>query len=128
MLKIVSAVPPDPREMQPKVVALDDDWRTEGDWLGRCGRYWACLCALFDPIPQDYLWGAGWKPVNYNLTMGKAPDPTDSLRYHTEWRYTADPRVLEMPPTYLHSRVLKGYTTWGGEPEGDRGRRSRRKL
>ena len=49
MLKIVSAVPPDPHEMQPKVVALDDDWLTEGDWLGRYGRYWACLCALSAP-------------------------------------------------------------------------------
>ena len=43
LLRVVSAVPPDKAELQPKAIALDDDWVTEGDWLGRYGRYWACL-------------------------------------------------------------------------------------
>ena len=108
----VAAVPPNPKEMEPFVTALPDDWRTAGDWLGRYGRYWACLCATFHPIPEDYLWGAGWEPVSYNLTVGPSHDWGDSLRYWLQWRYTDNPRVLELPPTYLHSRVLKGYTSW----------------
>ncbi len=55
MLRVVSAVAPDPDELKPKVVALDDDWVTEGDWLGRYGRYWACLNAICSP--NDYEWG-----------------------------------------------------------------------
>jgi hypothetical protein len=94
------------------VTALADDWLTGGDWLGRYGRYWACLAATFHPIPEDYVWGAGWKPISYNLTIGPHHEAGDSLRYWLQWRYTKDPRVLELPMAYLHSRVLRGYTTW----------------
>ena len=112
MLAQVSRVPSNPHEMQPHVAALADDWRTQGDWLGRYGRYWACLAAFFHPIPEDYLWGAGWEPIDYKLTMGPSHSRGDSLRYWLQWRYTDNPRVLEMPAAYTHSRVLKHYTTW----------------
>lgn len=112
MLAEVGHVAPDPQELQPHVTALADDWLTQGDWLGRYGRYWACLAALFHPIPEDYVWGAGWEPVDYRLTMGPNHDHGDSLRYWLQWRYTDNPRVLEMPTAYAHSRVLRGYTTW----------------
>ena len=108
----VERVAPDPKETQPKVVALADDWQTQGDWLGRYGRYWCCLAALFHPIPEDYVWGAGWETIDYRLTMGPNHAKDDSLRYWLQWRYTDNPRVLEMPAAYVHSRVLKGYTTW----------------
>ncbi len=106
----VSRVKANPQEMQPQVTALADDWLTEGDWLGRYGRYWACLCATFHPIPEDYLWGAGWEPVNYDLTTGPNHAPDDRLRYWMGRRYTDDPTSLELPPTYLYSRILRGYT------------------
>jgi hypothetical protein len=109
LLKTVSAVPPAPHEFRPHVVALDDDWATEGDWLGRYGRYWACLCAICSP--SDYVWGAGWEQVQYVSQMGPDHDPGDSLRYWVQWLYTSDPRVLEMPPTYLDSRIKRGLTT-----------------
>jgi hypothetical protein len=112
LLRAASAVRPDPRELTPKAIALDDDWCTEGDWLGRHGRYWFSFPALFHPIPLDYLWGAGWQPVDYKLQMGPHHLPGDSLRYWLNSRYTTEPHCLEMPPTYLHSRVLNGYTTW----------------
>jgi hypothetical protein len=99
--------PPSP---QPLVVALPDDWRTQGDWLGRYGRYWACCCAICSP--HDYIWGAGKEPVPYFARI----DPRakgDVIRYWVHWMYTEDHRSLEMPPTYLHSRVLRGETTWG---------------
>lgn len=109
-LKRVSLVAPDPHELQTHVTALADDWLTEGDWLGRYGRYWACLAATFHPIPVDYLWGAGWEPISYALTTGPNHGGDDRLRYFLGSRYTDDPSALELPPTYLHSRMLKGYT------------------
>ena len=109
MLRAVSAVAPDKAELSPKVVALDDDWITEGDWLGRYGRYWACLNAICSP--QNYVWGAGWETVSYASQIGSNAAAGDSLRYWVHWLYTTNPRVLELPPTYLDSRIKKGLTT-----------------
>ncbi len=109
MLKVVSAVAPNKNELEPKVVVLQDDWLTQGNWLGRYGRYWACLCAICSP--DDYLWGAGWETVSYESQIGPHAAATDSLRYFVTELYTQNPRVLEMPPTYLDSRVKKGLTT-----------------
>jgi len=112
LLAQVGQVKPQPDADKPFVAALDQDWLTKGDWQGRYGRYWACLCALFHPIPLDYIWGASPEPVSYDLSMGPQHQKGDSLRYWMQWRYTQNPNSLELPPTFLHSRVLKGYTTW----------------
>ena len=109
MLKTVSAVVPDKDELTPHVVALQDDWLTQGDWLGRYGRYWACLNAICSP--DDYQWGAGWDAVSYESQIGPHATDDDGLRYFVTELYTQNPRVLEMPPTYLDSRVKKGLTT-----------------
>jgi len=112
MLAEVGHVAPDPQELRPHVAALANDWQTQGNWLGRYGRYWATLAAFFHPIFEDYVWGAGWEPIDYRLTMGSSHSPGDSLRYWMQWRYTDNPRVLEMPAAYTSSRVQKHYTTW----------------
>lgn len=91
------------------VVALGDDWRTQGQWLGRYGRFWAVLCANWSP--NDDVWGAGWG-VQYDAQIGGNHAPGDSLRYWVHWLATKDNRCLEMTPTYLHSRVLERTTTW----------------
>ena len=110
MLDEVLRVPALPPEEQPVAVRLDDDWLTRGDWLGRYGRYWACLCAICSP--GNYLWGAGADKVGYYACIGKARKSGDSLRYWVHWLYTENPNSLEMPPTYFHSRVLKNFQTW----------------
>jgi frataxin-like iron-binding protein CyaY len=110
MLKEVAAVPSIAETNQPAVVALDDDWRTQGDWLGRYGRYWACLSA--ECSPSNYLWGAGPEPVVCYPRIGPNRKEGDTMRAWMQWLKTDDPRCLEMPPVYLHSRVEKGYTTW----------------
>lgn len=97
-------------DRQPKVIKLDDDWRTQGDWLGRVGRYWACLSAIC--APHDYVWGAGRNPVVYSTQMGPHRPRPDLMRYWVWQNYDTDRRVLELPHTYLHSRVLKELTTW----------------
>jgi hypothetical protein len=94
-----------PRQAAPLVVALDDDWRTQGDWLG---RYWACCSAICSP--KDYLWGAGAEPVHYAARIGPHCTRDDSVRYWVHWLYTDNRRSLEMPPTYFHSRIVKGFT------------------
>ena len=109
MLRVVSAVAPDKAELQPKAVALDDDWTTKGDWQGRYGRYWACLCAM-SYAPFNYIWGAGWQKVDYRTRIGPNHGPGDKARYWVNSPYTVDPRALELPPTYLDSRIKKGLT------------------
>jgi len=91
------------------VIPLADDWRTEGQWTGRYGRFWIVLCANWSP--KDDVWGAGWD-VMYDARMGLNHASGDSLRYWVHWLATKDNRCLEMSPTYLHSRVLKKLTTW----------------
>ena len=93
---------------KPLVVPLADDWSTRGDWLGRYGKYWACTTAM----DRDYLWGAGAQPVGFHCQIGPHCEPGDSLRYWIHWLSTDQQRSLEMPPVYLHSRVLRGETTW----------------
>ena len=88
------------------VVALADDWRTQGDWLGRYGRYYARLHAMTSPT--DYVWGAGAQAVPYAARIGKNVPAGDSLRYWVHWLYTDNPRSLEMPAVYFDSRLKKG--------------------
>jgi sugar lactone lactonase YvrE len=96
-----------------EVMSLEDDWRTEGQWIGRYGRFWIVLCANWSP--KDDVWGAGWD-VQYDARMGLNHAPGDSLRYWVHWLATADNRCLEMSPTYLDSRIKKHLTT----PDKDR--------
>lgn len=92
----------------PNAVYVGEDWQTRGDWLGRYGRYWSNLCAIC--APRNYFWGAGLDRVRYENTIGPNHRAGDVIR-HWVWKlYEKDRRVLEMPPAYLHSRVLKGFT------------------
>jgi len=111
MLAALAKVPFVPPEKQPAVVRLDDDWLTKGDCLGRYGRYWGCWCAICSP--NDYIWGAGPERVEYAPCIGLNCTDLDSLRRWIHWSKTNNVKSLEMPPTYLHSRVLRGETTWG---------------
>ena len=97
----------------PVTVALPDDWRTQGDWLGRYGRYYARLHAIISP--SDYVWGAGTEIVPYVARIGKNAAPGDSVRYWVQWLYTDNPSSLEMPPIYYDSRLKKGLAPLPGE-------------
>ncbi len=107
MLNEISAVPT-VRLTNGAVLSLEDDWRTEGQWQGRYGKFWIALCANWSP--HDDVWGAGWD-VAYNARMGPNHAPGDSLRYWVQWLKTTDNRSLEMSPVYLDSRVQKNLTT-----------------
>ncbi|HET6442423.1 MAG TPA: two-component regulator propeller domain-containing protein [Phycisphaerae bacterium] len=109
LLAALGKVPFVPPVEQPPVVRLDDDWLTKGDCLGRYGRYWGCWCAICSP--KDYVWGAGPERVEYAARIGPKWARRDSIRYWVQWLYTGNPGSLEMPPTYLDSRIKKGYQT-----------------
>jgi sugar lactone lactonase YvrE len=109
LLKEISLAPAGQETNTPTVISLEDDWRTEGAWTGRYGRFWIVLCANW--APKNDVWGAGWD-VAYDARIGLSHAPGDSLRYWVQWLATTDNRSLEMSPTYLHSRVLKNLTTW----------------
>ena len=105
---------------QTKVAQLPDDWTTQGTWLGRYGRYWACLSAMISPY--DYIWGAG-NGVEYAAQIGPDATPDDGLRYWIHWLYTADERSLEIPSIYLQSRIDKGYVEVSDDPNKQEYRR-----
>ena len=107
ILSDLAKVPFVPPEKQPAVVRLDDDWLTKGDCLGRYGRYWGCWCAICSP--KNYEWGAGPEKVEKCAFIGPNCAKGDSLRYWVDCLYTENPNTLEMPPTYYHSRILKGF-------------------
>ncbi len=94
----------------PAIVPLPDDWRTQGAWLGRYGRYWACLFAC--DSPEDYVWAPGPIPVDHRDAIGPHCPKGDSVRFWVQWLATSNPHVLELPEVYLDSRVVKGLTTW----------------
>ncbi len=95
------------RDREPRVVPLDQDWITQGNWLGRYGTYWALLCAM--GAPHDLLVMNGWRSdaQGWNA-LGPHCLPGDGLRSWVQWLYTANPRVLEMPKGYLEGQWLKG--------------------
>ena len=63
-------------------------------------------------MDYNYLWGAGAQSVGYHCQIGPHCQPGDSLRYWIHWLSTDQQRCLEMPPVYMHSRVVRGETTW----------------
>ena len=98
------------RPRAPAALALPDDWRTQGAWLGRYGCYWACLFAC--DSPEDYVWAPGPIPLDHRDAIGPHGPKGDSVRFWVQWLATSNPHVLELPEVYLDSRVVKGLTTW----------------
>ncbi len=87
---------------QPAVVALGDDWRTEGGWLGRYGKFWIELAAVCSPY--DFVWGAYKSAILYAPKLAE-PIPGAGPRYWVAQLQSTNPRALELPATYMDSRV-----------------------
>jgi len=100
------------RSANPQVVPIADDWRTQGTWLGRYGRHWACLFACCSS-PPDFVWSPASTTLSHYEFIGPHHRKNDSVRYWVQWLATAQKRVLELPEIYLDSRVLMHLTTWG---------------
>jgi hypothetical protein len=118
-LNEMANVPPLTKASVPLVVPLDDDWRTEGDWLGRYGRYLALLAAMEQPAPMGYdqlypyVWGAAPEDddVSWSVGLGGHHVAGDFVRFWITRLFTDDPRVLEIPPVYLDQCIRQKLTT-----------------
>jgi sugar lactone lactonase YvrE len=111
-LRKMATVPPSENPNDPYVLPLDDDWRTEGAWLGRYGKYWCLLAAMDDPH-AGYVWGAGPENLAHSVGLGNHRPDNNFLRFWIAQNFfTDDYRALEIPPVYMHSRVIHGLTTW----------------
>jgi len=92
--------PSNPSGKRSPVVALPDDWSTKGNWMGRYGRYWAMLGAMY--APQSHAWGPGQNGVVLEIDIGRVRKEyaTDTLRLWIHDRFTGNPKALEMPPSF----------------------------
>lgn len=108
-LDAAARVSPNESMQPPWAIALPDDWRTQGDWLGRYGRYWAVIPTI--DAYADYVWGAGEESVPFVRQIGPHHNSGDGLRRWITALYSDDPRCLQMPPVYMDSRVKHGLTT-----------------
>ena len=90
---------------QASAVYLGQDWRTQGDWLGRYGRQHAILSAMGAPFNHSVGWG--WH-ININPRIGPHHYAGDSLRYWagSAWLTTEDPRAL-YSPVVGHRRITE---------------------
>jgi hypothetical protein len=84
-----------PQKNPPSIIALNDDWRTQGDWIDRYGRHSGVLCAQagggfsFDTgYFSDEMERAGWIGKNYRKK-------DDVLRNWVHWLESNDKRVLQ---------------------------------
>lgn len=74
-----------------------EDWRTQGDWLGRYGREYAVLCAARAPLDHHIL-----RDVSYDVQgeIGTHHPKGDSLRmFVAQENADTNPRVLYNPVT-----------------------------
>jgi len=86
-----------PEKTPPKIVALNDDWRTKGNYLDRYGRSMAVLCAQggggFDYTTgyQNDIMSFQFKPaIGHNYR-----EKDDLVRYWVHWLESTDIRVLQ---------------------------------
>jgi hypothetical protein len=83
-----------PGAAAPTVIALEDDWNTQGSWVDRHGTFKAILSAMngggFDAIGG---YRGAW--VGYRPWIGRNGAQGDYLRYYVTWIHSDDPRVAQ---------------------------------
>ncbi|MDR0391873.1 MAG: hypothetical protein LBH59_08200 [Planctomycetaceae bacterium] len=95
----------------PKVLTLNDDWRTKGDWIDRHGRYSTVLCAIrngmngYDGSFADAVQFAGGIGQNFKAKK-------DSLRHWIHWLQSDDKRVLQ-----FSAEGGRRQSSWGDHKE-----------
>ncbi len=78
----------------PLAVVLPDDWRTQGDWVGRYGFEYAVLCAMNAPLDRIH----GRIPAfSVSATIGPHHAPDDGIRRWVHWIRTSLVRSLYSP-------------------------------
>ena len=84
------------KEPLPAVAAVfvGDDWKTQGDWVGRLGRQDTVLCAMGAPL--DHYLGTN---SHYGIrgTVGPHGTKDEGLRHWCHWEKTDNRRSLYTP-------------------------------
>jgi len=86
-----------PTAATPTVFTLEDDWRTQGNWIDRYGRFAGVLLAMCGGGSDDscgyfnaHIGTRSWMGPNH-------PEKNDSVRRWVHWITTKDPRALQNP-------------------------------
>jgi hypothetical protein len=81
----------------PKVFAtyFGEDWKTQGDWVGRYGKTYAILCAMNAPYDRRMFYNENEIQVNHFIGPN-TPHP-DAVRHWVHWLKTDNPRTLFDP-------------------------------
>ena len=72
----------------------DEDWSTQGDWVGRYGRQRAILCAAQSPMDNNFGFDPAYLAQGF---IGPHAHPGDSLRNWVHWVMTDNPNSLYNP-------------------------------
>ncbi|MDR2440051.1 MAG: hypothetical protein LBE12_11885 [Planctomycetaceae bacterium] len=72
-----------------------EDWKTQGDWLGRTTKNWAIMCAAVSPFDREILLTAQY--YHANSFIGPNATHDDTIRRWVHWIRTDNPKVLWEP-------------------------------
>jgi hypothetical protein len=80
----------------PKVYAqyYGEDWKTQGDWVGRYGKQLSCLCAASSPF--DHFVQSSYT-IELQAFIGPNSFPDDTIRRWVHWLKTDNPKTLYSP-------------------------------
>ena len=77
-----------------KIVALPDDWITQGNWIDRYGTF-ADVCATMNGDGCDQAGGYHNVLFSYRSWVGPGNGPAEFLRYWVQWVHSGQNRVLQ---------------------------------
>ncbi len=77
-----------------EIVALPDDWRTQGNWIDRYGTF-ADVCATMNGDGCDQAGGYHNVLFSYRSWVGPGNGPAEYLRYWVQWVHSGQNRVLQ---------------------------------
>ncbi|MDR1054226.1 MAG: hypothetical protein LBL39_08620 [Planctomycetaceae bacterium] len=82
----------------PKVHAdyYGEDWKTQGDWIGRTFRDWAILCAVTAPFDHPIYFTTVYYSV-HEFIGPHHPEEGDTIRRWVHWIKTDNPKTLYDP-------------------------------
>jgi hypothetical protein len=85
------------KTLLPKVYAAyyGEDWKTQGDWMGRAFRDWAIMCAAVAPLDYQIYFSNVFYDVHEFIGPNRAKN--DVIRRWVHWRKTDNPKVLWDP-------------------------------
>jgi hypothetical protein len=75
---------------------LGEDWKTQGDWIGRTFRDWAVLCAVTAPFDHPVYFTTEYYSV-HEFIGPHHPDKNDAIRRWIHWLKTDNPKTLYDP-------------------------------